>query len=159
MKLALKVIEKMHPDWAKRAFRSKDKLSYFLDRIAANGDCLDWVGCKHAAGYGWAKWHGRMIRAHRYSYDLFVGPVGEKLHVMHLCDRPPCVNPEHLKLGTALDNQRDMVNKGRQGKRAGDNNKQSKLTGALVLNLRKRHTAGESFASVARSSGRQRRND
>jgi hypothetical protein len=53
------------------------------------------------------------IKAHRYSYELANGPIPAGLSVLHTCDNPRCINPEHLRVGTRADNQKDMAAKGR----------------------------------------------
>ena len=82
------------------------------------GCCL-WKGRKSKDGYGIVqvrkKDRGRMkIRAHRASFMVYRGEIPDGLCVLHTCDNPPCVNPDHLFLGTKLDNSQDMIRKGRQ---------------------------------------------
>lgn len=54
-------------------------------------------------------------RAHRVSYEIFIGPIPDGMVVMHTCDTPSCVNPHHLTVGSDLENIHDKVKKGRQG--------------------------------------------
>lgn len=74
--------------------------------------CWYWDGSRTNLGYGKVYWQGRKWNAHRLACTLLVGEPGD-LHVCHSCDNPGCVNPAHLFLGTARDNARDMVSKGR----------------------------------------------
>lgn len=88
--------------------------------IKENIDCWLWIGAKYRKGYGHFrrflnnKWS--MEKAHRYSYEIHNNVSREsmkKLLVCHTCDNPSCVNPNHLFLGTTLDNNTDKLNKNR----------------------------------------------
>lgn len=75
--------------------------------------CWEWSHRISARGYGEISLFGQHFRAHRIAYALHTGSdPGDQL-VCHSCDNPKCVNPEHLWLGTPLDNMRDMHIKGR----------------------------------------------
>lgn len=73
--------------------------------------------------------------AHRLSYEIYnnVELTSDQI-VLHSCDIPNCVNPNHLKIGTHEDNVQDKVNKDRQAK--GVKNGRSKLTESDVINIR-----------------------
>jgi hypothetical protein len=64
-------------------------------------------------GYARVKYAGKLHRAHRFSYEAFVGPIPDGLLVLHHCDVRNCANPNHLFIGTHKQNMQDMVNKGR----------------------------------------------
>ncbi len=84
--------------------------------------CWEWLGCKWRTGYGYIRKAGKHIAAHRYMYTLYNGPIPKGLCILHMCDNPSCVNPEHLFLGTQQDNMRDMVAKGRNANFKGELN-------------------------------------
>jgi len=96
-------------------------------------------------GYGHLSYDGQVFRAHRISYELRCGPVPEDKMVLHKCDHRYCVNPEHLFIGTAQDNVRDMINKGRDvfGENFGENNGQAKLTEDEVLQIKRLLAVGQ----------------
>ena len=76
-------------------------------------DCIEWQGSRDRQGYGKAWKNGANARAHRVAWEEANGPIPEGMCVLHHCDNPPCINPDHLFLGTRGDNARDMVKKGR----------------------------------------------
>ena len=83
--------------------------------------CWEWTGATTRGDYGvigkkvgHKKW--QTARAHRVSYELYKGPIGD-FCVCHTCDNTKCVNPDHLFLGTVKDNMRDRVSKGRYARK------------------------------------------
>ena len=102
--------------------------------------CWIWEGAKNGNGYGvftleYSKNNNiKRVLAHRYSWALKNGTIPDDLHVLHMCDTPLCVNPDHLFLGTNLDNIKDKIQKGRQirGEAMGG----AKLTDSLVRQIK-----------------------
>jgi len=80
-----------------------------------NSGCWLWVrGQRNKKSlYGSLTFKRKVIYAHRLSYETFVGPVPPGLDVLHKCDTPACVNPQHLWVGTHTENMRDCMEKGR----------------------------------------------
>jgi hypothetical protein len=107
----------------------------FLGRINKTPTCWLWTGTKNGYGYGIFLLPGEVqVRAHRYSYEHFKGPIADGLVVMHSCDNPPCVNPDHLSLGTKADNNRDTAQKCRHN--YGTDHWNGKLTEAQVKTIK-----------------------
>lgn len=79
--------------------------------VVSNSGCWIWTGAKMAKGYGKMWLLGKLIGAHRASWELHRGQVPKGLHVLHSCDTPECINPNHLFLGTNHDNIVDRNNK------------------------------------------------
>jgi hypothetical protein len=115
--------------------------------------CWLWTASLNEWGYGWfgvydgERW--RMRGAHRVAYELAFGPIPEGLRVLHTCDDPRCVNPEHLFLGDQFDNMRDMAAKGRgnlqqrpREARFGEACNLTKLTAERVREIRERYALG-----------------
>lgn len=81
--------------------------AYIIDRSRTNqSGCWLWSLTKDRDGYGYGCFQQRKRRAHRLSYEAFVGPVPEGLHLDHLCRERSCVNPAHLESVTCGENIR-----------------------------------------------------
>lgn len=88
----------------------------FWERVNKSEGCWLWTGHFNRQGYGHLRFGPtpqKSTHAHRVSWTLARGPVPPGLQVLHECDVPACVNPEHLFLGTISDNVRDSVQKKR----------------------------------------------
>lgn len=98
--------------------------------------CWLWFGTCHRKGYGVMGFHGKKWKAHRVSWVLHNGEIPANMQVLHKCDTPSCVNPQHLRLGTNVENVRDKMAKGRQNKCVGSSVGTSKLTESQVRAIR-----------------------
>lgn len=110
--------------------------------------CIIWTGTLNPQGYGLIR-DGKMKGAHRVAWVLANGPIPDGLWVLHHCDNPPCINTEHLFLGTRQDNIDDKVQKNRSSRLTGETNPAHKLTEGEVLEIRQ-NTEGLSRAALAR---------
>lgn len=123
----------------------------FLARILPTySGCWIWVGDTFVAGYGRLGVNGIQVLAHRLSWELHRGPIPRGLLVMHSCDDPECVNPEHLSLGTDADNSRDKIAKGRANAPRGALAGRAKLTEGQVREMRILHKFGIRVQWLAR---------
>jgi hypothetical protein len=93
---------------------NEDRFNRRVDRSGGPDACWPWLGRIEPKGYGTMAVGGRQRLAHRCAMALAIGEVPRGKLVLHACDNPPCVNPAHLRLGTQLDNMRDMVQRGRK---------------------------------------------
>ncbi len=101
-----------------------------------NSGCWLWTGGTDGSGYGQiGNGHGKTIHAHRASWLIYKGLIPDGLSVLHKCDNPPCVNPQHLFLGTQQDNITDCCNKKRQC--IGQERPIAKLTNEMVIAIRR----------------------
>lgn len=99
-----------------RAHHTAPAMDRFMDKVIPEpmSGCWLWIGDANGLGYGWFKISlNKKVKAHRAAWMLFRGENPGSLGVLHKCDTPPCVNLDHLFLGTQKDNVRDGVKKGR----------------------------------------------
>lgn len=92
---------------------SLNPIDRFNSRINKTETCWLWTGTVRGKGYGWFQIDGKRKAAHRFSYETFKEPIEPGKVIMHTCDNPLCVNPEHLVQGTQKENIRDAITKGR----------------------------------------------
>ena len=100
----------------------------------SEGGCWEWRKTSRA-GYGLFYKGNRYYAAHRISYETFVGPIPEGLHILHSCDNPGCINPDHLRPGTVKENMADREARGRRDVK-GEQIGTSKVDALDVLEIR-----------------------
>ena len=150
-------------------------LERFWAKVDTSGECWEWTGQRDRNGYGrfslGRTWH----RATRALWALTRGPIPAGMCVLHRCDNPPCVRPDHLWLGSRRDNSRDMAAKRRvaaqvhpetaaRGERHGTRtrpesvargarNGMAKLDPEMVAGMRRLRSNGWSYPRIAASVG------
>ena len=138
-----------HRDWVPRGRTWPAELGEhtIMSRVSPcpESGCWLWTGRYGPRNYGQIRVSGHEWRAHRLSWVLFCGPIPGDLSVLHKCDVPSCVNPDHLYLGTEQDNADDAVARSRLIT-AG-------LTSDQAAEIRRRRAAGETLMALAAEYG------
>jgi Mor family transcriptional regulator len=133
------------------------KMPYWIDlaikfdyRYTLNKDtgCLEWTGSRNNDGYGHLKCNGYMFQAHRVAYFLHYKFIDDR-KVLHTCDNPPCVNWEHLYLGTNKENYDDMHKRNRVASLKGTNNPRAKLNDKLIIEIINKFKPGMRYQELA----------
>ncbi len=126
------------------------KIPLTIERIKSNCEIDPKTGCwnwklsrQKPMGYG-KTYSGKCIHTHRAVWELTRGPIPKGLCVLHDCDNPPCCNPEHLKLGTFGDNNREAFSKGRNP--VGEGHSHAKLKAIQVLKVLKSQASDTELA-------------
>lgn len=117
-----------------------DMERFWLGVVRLESGCWERITGRDSSGYAWfwTRTEQRRVRAHRWIYEQMNGPLGE-LHVLHSCDNPPCVRPEHLRAGTHWDNMQDRKERDRGHRPRGELQARAKLTAAQVAEIRRRY--------------------
>lgn len=113
--------------------------------------CWYWTGGTDHAGYGKVRHDKKVQMAHRVSYQMHIGHIPDGLYVCHKCDERSCVNPNHLFLGTPIDNMRDRDAKGRTP--AGEACKRTRISDATVREMMYKIESGQRQKDVAAEYG------
>jgi hypothetical protein len=135
-------------------------MNVYIERLKAkvqidpNTACWNWTASLRPTGYGQMRYLGATELAHRVSWMLFRGPIPKAenvygtMGILHHCDNPKCVNPEHLFIGDQSANAKDAVSKNRWGKRGcvGEAHGKAKLTEKDVRAIRKSTLSANALA-------------
>lgn len=130
----------------------RERLLSNIEVNTTNG-CWEWQGRNNGAGYG--KIGDKL--AHRLSFAEFCGPIPDGMLVCHRCDNPPCINPEHLFLGTNEDNLRDCREKKRNN--FGARNGSAKLTDGQVVEIINLRRSGRTIKEIGDTYGVRERSN
>jgi len=112
----------------------------FWEKVTKTPSCWLWTGGKTQDGYGQMNRDGLNVRANRISWELHNGPIPDGQFVLHCCDNPSCVRPDHLFLGDDAINMADRNAKNRQAR--GERSGGAKLTASVVQEIRSEHATG-----------------
>src|SRR5512135_1141352 len=108
---------------------------HFWRHVRKTDSCWLFTSNHATGGYAYVRIGTARWRAHRFSWMLHFGPIPKGVWVLHTCDVPCCVNPQHLWLGSAVDNTADCIAKGRYRlpfHAVGEDNGRAILTPAIV---------------------------
>ena len=111
----------------------------FWSKVDKTSDCWNWIATEE--GYGNYSINGKSFLAHRVSYAIHRGSIEPGMMVLHSCDNPRCVNPDHLRQGDQSENMIDRAKRGNHGK----------LTEQDVLEIRRQFKDGVPHTLIART--------
>lgn len=116
-------------------YTEQQSISRFWSHVSVvDGSCWEWTGPKQSFGYGVSYYANRNILAHRRSWMIRHGDIPPGLCVLHKCDNPACVNPDHLFLGSRIENNEDCNSKGRRS--VGEKHVTSKITEMVAIEIK-----------------------
>ncbi len=137
--------------WYNEAMKSTKSIpERFFAKVTKTDGCWLWTGSADDDGYGDFRIGRKELRekAHRWSYRFYKGTIPEGQMVLHTCDNPPCVNPDHLYSGNALNNATDCIQRNRKPR--GAFWKRSNLTDEAVVQLRDMYRDGIEIREIAK---------
>jgi len=131
--------------WCDRNEIEKTALDRFKHYYKVDDEtgCWEWQNARDKDGYGVYSEHNEKVIAHRFAYKKFVGEIPDGAFVLHNCDNPPCVNPEHLRVGTHEDNMQDAKERTDTFSTEKQREKKRKLSKEQVLEIRDKYRGGD----------------
>lgn len=143
----------VHGDSGVNLNAPQDVSKRFFAKVEKTSSCWLWFGASDKHGYGRfltgsrADGTRKLTLSHRHSWEAVNGAIPDGLNVLHRCDVPACVNPDHLFLGSQKDNVDDMVAKSRHSH--GEANGRSILKEETVRQIKLSLKAGETNKSLS----------
>lgn len=119
----------------------------FWSKVRKTKDCWEWLGSKNPKGYGHISHREKIAQAHRVSWAMHNGELPPGLHILHKCDNPSCVRPDHLFLGKDKENAVDRERKGRGA---------SKLTPDIIHKIRVLYQEGKTQKEIGEMLGKSK---
>ena len=127
----------------------------FWERVEAqtvvneNG-CHEFTGYKNECGYGRIHKDKKLVFVHREVYEKVHGYIPKGMVIMHSCDNPACINPNHLSANYQSENIKDMIEKGRSVNKFGSKHGMSKINETDVINIKKRLSEGDTCVAISK---------
>ena len=115
--------------------------------------CHVFTGSKDECGYGRIHQGKKLVRLHRAMYEKVHGYIPQGMVIMHSCDNPACINPEHLSADYQSENVKDMYSKGREFRPSGSKHGMAKIQEADVVKIKQRLSDGDTCVSIAKDYG------
>ncbi|MFS0715506.1 HNH endonuclease [Arthrobacter sp. 1P04PC] len=81
----------------------------FWASVDDTAECWEWTGRKNTKGYGALCVSGKQVKAHRFSYETYVGPIPAGAQIDHRCHNKACVKPAHLRLASHKQNRENLI--------------------------------------------------
>ncbi len=139
-------------------FWSKVKKASRVTSPHVSTPCWNWTASIWSGGYGSFHFEGKDKKSHRHAWELTYGKIPDGLFACHHCDNKICVNPEHLFLGGARENQVDLITKGLRTIACGEGHGEAKLTKRQVIQIKKRRAKGHLLMAIAKDFNVSRSN-
>ena len=125
----------------------------FWSKTLKTDNCWGWIGTLHGDGRAsfWDNNKPGYVTAARFCWELHFGPIPIGMCVLHHCDNPRCVRPDHLFLGTRDENVKDRQVQNRQAN--GSRNARAKLSETEVIRIRLLYSNGTTAKQIAKHFG------